>query len=50
MGEGHSDEDFLHPALRFEFCQLPCLPCLSQCAPTVSCALPLSASLAAHLV
>lgn len=49
-GWGHSDEDFFHLGLRSESCQLLCLQYPSQCAPTVSCASRLSASLAAHLV
>ncbi|XP_029425236.1 lutropin subunit beta isoform X2 [Nannospalax galili] len=35
---------------RYGCCQLPCPQCPSLCAPTESCASPLSASLAAHLV
>lgn len=50
LGQGHSEEGFFHPALRSEYCRLLCLLCLSQCAPTGSCASHLSASLAAHRV
>lgn len=50
LGQGHSEEGFLHPQLRSEYCRLPCLLCLSQYAPIGSCALHLSASLAARPV